>query len=115
MYPQAEFISFFYNKTIKNKNNYVRSNIYKDLLKTNFKITNLNEESNSFNKFINDKYIEYECTLEGNLNQKLSVRIDPDVVSLIYLLFSILCIYVNLYFAIRILIDLNLKWVMRVI
>jgi hypothetical protein len=67
------------------------------------------------NKFINDKYIEYECTLEGNLNQKLSVRIDPDVVSLIYLLFSILCIYVNLYFAIRILIDLNLKWVMRVI
>lgn len=41
------------------------------------------------NKFINDKYIEYECTLEGNLNQKLSVRIDPDVVSLIYLYFLV--------------------------
>lgn len=30
-------------------------------------------------KILADKYIEYECTLEGDLNQKLSYKLDPEV------------------------------------
>ncbi|CAF0983893.1 unnamed protein product [Brachionus calyciflorus] len=34
---------------------------------------------NHCNKFLNEKFIEYECTLEGDINQKLTCRLDHDV------------------------------------
>lgn len=34
---------------------------------------------NHCNKIVNEKVVDYECTLEGHVNQKLTARLDHDV------------------------------------